>query len=108
MCGPMIFRSAISLRQAKSTGMSPPISRHASDAVGDKERQDNLAAAGKPVAESGMHVHVPQSRNKKLAAPVDDVRILSQRHGGSAGDESDAIAVDHNHGVGAAPNRNRD
>src|SRR5882757_4669712 len=73
---------------------------HASDAVGDKERQDNLAAAGKPVAESGMHVHVPQSRNKKLAAPVDDVRILSQRHGGSAGDESDAIAVDHNHGVG--------
>ncbi len=71
----------------------------ASDAVSDKERQDDLAAAWEPVAESGVHVHVPQSGDEKLPVAVDDVRIFRQRRGGRARDESDSISVDYDDGV---------
>src|SRR6185295_13834943 len=35
---------------------------HTSDAVGDEQRQDDVAPARKPVAEGGVHVHVPEAR----------------------------------------------
>jgi len=73
---------------------------HAGNAVGDEEGQDDVASAGEPVAEGGVHVHVPQAGDKELTAAVDDARVLRERHGGGVRDEGDAISVNHDHGVG--------
>ena len=45
---------------------------HAGDAVGDEERKDDVAAAGEPIAERGVDVHVPQAGDEEFAVAVDE------------------------------------
>ena len=76
---------------------------HAGDTVGDEKRQDDVASAGKPIAESGVHVHVPQPRNEILTGGIDHSRVLRRLEFGRIGNGGDAIAGDNNGPIGSEP-----
>ncbi len=50
--------------------IAPHVAR-AGDAIGEQEGQDHFPAAGHPVAEERVHVHVPEARDQELARGVD-------------------------------------
>ena len=52
---------------------------HASDAVGDEQRQRDFFAARKPVAEDHVDVHVPQAGDQKFAFAIDRDAIDAAR-----------------------------
>ena len=72
---------------------------HAGDAVGDEERKDDVAAAGEPIAERGVDVHVPQAGDEEFAVAVDEARVAG--HLDHRADEygGDVIAFDDDGGV---------
>ena len=72
---------------------------HAGDAVGDEERKDDVAAAGKPIAECGVDVHVPQAGDEEFAVAVDESRVAGELDHRADENGGDAIAFDDDGGV---------
>ena len=69
---------------------------HASDAVGDVERE-HVPSAG----HGEVHVHVPQAGDQELAATVDDARTGGDSGGGGRTFGDDAIAANDDVPIGA-------
>ena len=72
---------------------------HAGDAVGDEERKDDFAAAGEPIAERGVNVHVPQAGDEEFAVAVDKARVAGELDHRADENGADVIAFDDDGGV---------
>ena len=69
---------------------------HAGDAIGDKERQNDVTSAGKPVAEGRMHMHIPEPRNEILTGGINNAGILRRMKSCRIGNRNDVISADDN------------
>ena len=68
---------------------------HAGDPVGDVKRQDDVASTGKPIAKSGVDMHVPEPWNEILTSAIDHTRVLGRLNFCRVGNGADAIASDY-------------
>src|SRR5579863_843483 len=66
---------------------------HTGDPVHDEHRQSHPLVGREPVAESRVHMHVPQTGHEVLALSLDDLRLLRRLHLTGLADLDNALAV---------------
>ncbi len=91
LCAPVLERLKIATHVA-----------HTRDAVGDEQWQHHPLVGRQPIAEDGMHVHVPQAGNQEFTVGVDEGCAARRREITTFSEVDDAAARHHHRHVAAS------